>query len=94
MKCKAEGCNQTYIGETGRRLVVRAEEHGGKSETSNVTRHSITAGHKPVALSDFKILTHLPSSNINSRKIAEALLIKKYKPSLNVQGASVNLELF
>ena len=33
-------------------------------------------------------------NNTFKRKVAEGLLIKKYKPSLNVQEKSVKLELF
>ena len=45
-------------------------------------------------LSNFKILTQIQSKDINTRKIAEALLIQRYKPTLNTQGTSVQLKLF
>ena len=44
-----------YIGETGRRLGVRAKEHLG--EKSHLGQHTIRAGHRPVTLNDFKILS-------------------------------------
>ena len=64
------------------------------SEQSNVTRHSIDSGHSLVQLSNFKILTQIQSKDTSTRKIAEALLIQKHKPTLNTQGASVQLKLF
>ena len=94
VNCPSQACAQTYIGETARRLTSRLEEHSGKSEQSNVTRHSIDSGHSLVQLSNFKILTQIQSKDTNTRKIAEALLIQKHKPTLNTQGASVQLKLF
>ena len=80
--------------ETARRLTSRLEEHSGKSEQSNVTRHSIDSRHSLVQLSNIKILTQFQSKDTNTRKIAKALLIQKHKPTLNTQGASVQLKLF
>ena len=74
--------------------VLRIGEHGGKSEQSNVTRHSVDSGHNLVQLSNFKILMQIQSKDMNTRKLAEALLIQKCKPTLNTQGASVQLKLF
>ena len=92
MNCPSQACTKTYIGETARRLTSRLEEKSGKSEQSNVTRHSIDSGHSLVQWSNFKILTQIQSKDIKTRKIAEALLIQKYKPTLNTQGASVQLK--
>ena len=72
--------------------VLRIGEHGGKSEQSNVTRHSVDSRHSLVQLSNFKFFTQIQSKDTNTRKIAEALLIQK--PALNTQGASVQLKLF
>ena len=41
MNCPPQVCTKTYIGETAKRLTSRIEETGGKSEQSNVTRHSL-----------------------------------------------------
>ena len=72
--------------KTARRLTSRLKERSGK--------HSIDKEHSLVQLSNFKILTKVQSKDINTRKIAEALLIQKYKLTLNTQGASVQLTLF
>ena len=61
---------------------------GGKREHLNVTRHDLV---QPFS---FKIMTQNQFKNRNVRKIAETLLIKKCKPTLYTQGASVQLKLF
>ena len=38
--CPMNNCNATYIGETARRISVRAKEHA-KCETSHVARHLV-----------------------------------------------------
>ena len=79
------------MGETGRRLGVRAKEH--LAEKSHHRQNTIRTGRRPVTLNNFKILSSgfkLP----RDRKIAEALLIKSRKPDINVQEASVPLKLF
>ena len=68
VNCPSQACTQTYIGETARRLTSGLEEHSGKSEQSNVTRHSIDSGHSLVQLSNFKILTQIQSKGTNTRK--------------------------
>ena len=67
--CPSGDCGKRYIGETGRRLSVRAKEHLG--EKSHHGQHTIRTGHRPVTLNDFKILSSgftLP----RDRKLAEA----------------------
>ena len=70
MNCPS--CNKRNIGETARRLASRIEENGGKYEQSNVTTHSVDSGHNWVQPCNFKILTHIQSKDVNTRKIAEA----------------------
>ena len=59
VNCPPQSCNTTYIGETARRLASRIEEHGGKYEQSNMTRHSVDSGHNLVQPSNFRILTEI-----------------------------------
>ena len=49
--CPSDNCGKRYIGETGRRLSVRAKEHLG--EKSHLGQHTIRTGHRPVTLNDF-----------------------------------------
>ena len=94
VNCPSQLCNKICIGKTARRLTSRIKVHGSKSEQSNRTRHSVDSGHKLVQRFNFKILTQIQSKDMNTKKIAEALLIQKYKPTLNTQRASVLLKLF
>ena len=89
--CPSDNCTKRYLGKTDRRLGVRAKEHLG--EQSHLGLHTVRAGHRPVTLNNFKILSSgfkLP----RNQKIAEALLIKFRKPDINVQGVWVSLKLF
>ena len=45
VKCREETCTETYNGETGRRLVERIDEHGGKGKNSHVFQHSVKSNH-------------------------------------------------
>ena len=56
VKCLEETCNETYSGETGRRLVERIDEHRAKDKNSHVYQHSVNSNHALVTLDDFTIL--------------------------------------
>ena len=75
--CLELTCNATYIGETARRLDLCVKEHGGKDNNSCIFRHSVDAGHAMVDSNDFKIIA-TGNKNTHTRKIAEALYIKRY----------------
>ena len=85
---KCPDCNANYIGETGKRLSERANEHS-KDVTLHVFCHSQRTNHSPVTLNDFTILSNGFKNSFN-RKV----YIKHRKPSLNVQGKSVPIKLF
>ena len=91
--CNNDNCNDDYIGEIARRLKERVKDHNGRDKSSHLVKHSIESGHDPVCHGNFRILDK-GYNNTFKRKVAEALLIKKHKPSLNVQEKSVKLELF
>ena len=82
-----------FIGETARRLDLCVKEHAGKDNNSCIFRHSVDAGHAMVDSNDFKIIA-TGNKNTHTRKIAEALYIKRDKPTLNVQTMSVPHILF
>ena len=98
-KCRC--CSASYVGQTTRHLHTRISEHLGISpitgkHTSNPTKssvlsHSCASGHK-VDFDDFKILSSCSDSY--ELMIHESLLINKYKPTLNIQGSSIPLNLF
>ena len=95
LTCPTNDCNATYIGETGRRISERIKEHSGNSgHTSHMSQHSDKYKHQPVSMNDCTILTKINSGSIKFRKITEALMIKKFKPNINKQEASILLKLF
>ena len=60
---------------------------------SFILKHVIEKQHSEVDVSDVEIIGS-NYRNKNLRLISEALLIKKFKPPLNVQGKSIPLKLF
>ena len=90
---KCPDCDVKYIGEAGRRLKLRIDDHGGKDKNSHVLKHSLETGHERVTLDDTKVLNK-NFRNYYKRKISEALFIKQKNPFLNIQDNSVPLKLF
>ena len=93
MKCSAENCLDDYTGESARRIIERVKDHGGRDTKSHVLKDSSEKEHVEVTQEDFKIIGSHFKNNRFKRKIAEALLIKQERPSLNVQDQSVELKL-
>ena len=92
--CSAENCNENYIGESARWLDEKMRDHNGRNRNSHLFKHSVESRHDPVLENDFRIIEKGYRSNTSRRKIAEVLLIKNMKPSLNTEDTSVKLELF
>jgi len=91
--CANKKCNSNYIGETGRRLVVRATDHNKRDKKSHLLTHAQTTKHRRVWLQDFQIIGKGYKSKFK-RKISEALYIKGRKPDLNVQKDAYKLSLY
>ena len=94
MKCPEKTCSENYLGETARKINERVLEHAGKDKKSHVLRHTLQSGQPSVSLNEFKILGKGFNNNRVKRKISKALLIKKYRPTLNTEENSISLELF
>ena len=98
-KCRC--CSASYVGQTTRHLHTRISEHLGISPItgkpssspamSSIFSHINSSGHS-ASFDDFKIISS--SSDSYELMIHESLLISKLKPSLNVQGSSIPLNLF
>ena len=92
-------CDATYIGETSRHLKTRIAEHKGLSNRtgnpllnpphSSIRDHALNSGHE-IPTDNFKIIF---KSKPFETKIAESILIHKYKPSLNNMESSVKLNV-
>ena len=85
------GYTHGYVGETGVRYGSRKQEHA-TDKNSSIFKFAKDK-NIPVQDSDFHILAK-GYKNSKDRKIAEALFIKKLKPSLNEQKYSHKLKLF
>ena len=92
--CPEPGCVEDYTGETGRRLNERVIDHNGRDKKSHLYKHSQESNHPCVALSDFKIIGSNFQNQKFKRKIAESLLIREKRSSLNMQEMSIPLKLF
>ena len=97
-KCRC--CSALYVGQTMRHLHTRVSEHLGLTPItgqpssspvmSSIFSHLNTTGHS-ADFDDFEILSSC--SDNCELLIHESLLISKLKPSLNVQGSSILLNL-
>ena len=70
------------------------KDHNGRDYSSHLVKHAEETDHLPVDTANFELIRSGYCNNARSRRIAEALLIKKLKPTLNIQEKSVPLKLF
>ena len=69
-------------------------DHGGRDQKSYLFKHAVVNEHHNASYDDFKIIGNGFGNNAFKRKVAEALLIKKLRPILNIQEKLVELKLF
>ena len=93
-KCPSELCDEHYIGESGRRIAERVKDHSGRDHKLHILKHSLETGHGHVISSDFSIISKNFNENKKKRKVAEWLLIKQLRPTLNIHDKSIPLKLF
>ena len=82
-KCPEAYCTEKYLGETGRRVIERVDDHAGKDKQSHLLKHALLRNHRRFDLSNTKINDSSFHGNKFKRKISEAPYIKQYRPSLN-----------
>ena len=92
--CAIESCNEDYDGECAKRLYERVKDHSGRNHSSHLVKHAGETGHLPVDTANFEVIGSGYRNNPRRRKIAEALLAKKLKLTLNIQEKSIPLKLF
>ena len=92
--CPNEKCKENDIGESGRRISERVKDHNVRDLKSHILRHSVESGHANVSYEDFKIIAKDFNNNHWKRRIADPLLIKEKRPTLNTHEKSVALKLF
>ena len=86
-------CSEDYTGETARRLSERVD-HNGRDAKSHLLKHTIGKCHKYPKTADFNVIGKGYMNNTFKRKVAEPLLIKDLRPTLNTHEKSVPLKLF
>ena len=87
-------CNETYIGEIGRRFLERIKDHSGRDDKSHLYEYAEKTGHENVTIYHFEILSNGYKNNKFKRRLAEALHITDERLTLNVEEQSVPLKLF
>ena len=92
--CPENRCPDNYVEETARRTSERVLDHTGKNVNSHLYKHSTKAGHATLKISDYRIIGNRYLNNWKKQKIAEALLIKELKPTLNKRDKLIPLKLF
>ena len=102
-KYKCNICNDVYIGETKRHLLVRQYEHLGRSiltekplkynekDATAVRKHCHQQNH-PANSFCFSLIGN--AANNYNLKLKDSLAILKLKPSLNIAKESMPLYLF
>ncbi|XP_066936747.1 uncharacterized protein [Clytia hemisphaerica] len=78
-RVKCPDCPASYIGEAGRRIQERVDDHGGRDRNSHVLKHSNSRGHTKVKMKDFTILGN-NFMTVDHRKISEAFLSENTSP--------------
>lgn len=94
VECPEESCSDGYIGESDRRVTERVKDHNGTGKSSHMLWHSIEKNHTEVTVNDFKMIGRNYRNNIRKQKVMEALLIKQFHPTMNVQKQPVAFKLF
>ena len=99
-KC-AENAQVSYIGYTKRHLITRSAEHTvpSRAKKSHVYAHikeCTSCNQQSQSVHDFKVLQHCVDET--ECKIAEAFMIKKFRPVINkqlfAQGSSLILRVW
>ena len=93
-KYPEQNCTDNYLGESARRISERIIDHDGRDQKSHLVRHAVVNEHRNDSYDDFKIIGTGFRNNAFKRKVAEALLIKELRPTLNIPKTSVELKLF
>ena len=76
LKPSEPSSRDNYVGETGRRIIERIEDHSGRDHASHMVKHNIETSHTDVNTANIKIIDMNFSNNKRKRKITDSLWIK------------------
>ena len=65
------------------KVIKRVKDHKGHDHSFHLVKHAGETGHLPVDTANFKVIGSGYCNNTRSRKIAEALLVKKLKTNID-----------
>ena len=84
-------CNEDYVGESAEKLYERVKDYNGRDHSSHFVKHAGETGDLPVDTANFEVIGSRHRSNARRRRIADAILFKKLKPTSNIQEKLVPL---
>ena len=93
VKCPKSQCSEDYNGETAQRLSERVLDYNGRDSKSYLVKHAIEKCYKYPKIEDFNAIGKSYTNNNFKRNVAESLLIKDVRPTLNTHDKSVPLKL-
>ena len=85
MHTNCRSCNKDYVDKCARRLCGSVKYHNGHYHSPPLVKLVGNTSHLPVESSNFEVTGSGHGNNARRRKIAKALLVKKLKPTLNIQ---------
>ena len=92
LKCD---CGASYIGQTGRNLINRLNNHNIDSpfrQETDLSKHQVDNPNHKIEFNNCTILGF--SNQWRKRLIKESLYIEKFNPSINIEKKSIPLYLF
>ena len=94
VECPEENCNENYVGERGRRLSERVVDHNSRNKNFHIFKHSVERELRTSSLHESSIVRGNYRKNKFLRKVAELLLLKDKRSTVNTQEKSELLKLF
>ena len=92
-KCPEQNYTDNYLGESARRISARIIDHGGRDQKSHLFTHAVVKEHRSDSYNDFKIIGSGFRNITFKRNVAENMLMKELRPTLNVPEKSIELKL-
>ena len=74
-------------------MIERVKDRSERDKSSGMLRHSVEKNHTEVMVNDIKVIGRKYRNNVQKQKVAEALLIKQFQLTLNVEEQSVAFKL-
>ena len=73
-RCPNVTCNETYVGETDKKIKERKMDHNKRHKSSHLLKHARESQHTHVWKDDFKILNGNYKSSVKKRSVKRYIL--------------------